>query len=470
MAKYFRAKEMLVELQGQLTTGENFYRAFAKRDSAFKISTKTKENSEKTHQNINCPKTTGYNKYFDPQRIYPSNPCQQKILLITQYRGGSTLSAEFFNQLKNAVYLFEPLAMYDIETIQNMLSLGSVFYDHKIRGEKYFSYIESRQIEVLNDLYDCKLPDLDKILTDEFLAQVKKYNLKKKQANRLRSFREQGMIFPSDTKNIYENPFCPNSVYKEQNKWPEFKKCLTNQENGTALFKERLKTHWTNFCRSKSIISSKVIRFERPEVLLKTELYQDPNFKIILVIRDPRGILNSRLKNYTYLKDKKLQFLKKNIVQLKYRYLSYLKLLEIDPQNQKILILRYEDFAVNTNAGVKKIFEFLNYDIINNEDHKKAFINISEKLYQQTNAKDNSNVKISFGTGSRNASETIIKWAKELPWRTVEKIQNGFGDEETWKRFGYPYFGSREEYENYKPVKNVRDNWFDQEYRIISDY
>ena len=408
-----------------------------------------------THKIIDCT-NEHFEESYNYKKMYKSNPCQLKILIVGQYHGGSGLPSmspsSVFKVNPYSLHYFEPLAVYDVETIENS-------------GTSLKKQLPEKQIEVLTDIFNCTVPNLDKIITDDYLKLVANYRSQQK-VDQMEFWKTIGLVFPNQLKELSKDPFCPSGKFKDCHN--KIKKYV---DNG----------HWSNMCRSRQMVTAKVARLEDPgvQILLESDFFKyDPQFKIIVVIRDPRAIINSRLeskKNTQYsttISGQRDQFIIKQARRLRERYLSYVKLMRdqkifsSSESSPKILILRYEDFAStgkNFLMNFKLFKDFLNIDIANNPEEKSNYLKIRKLLQQES---------------SRDIGLTISNWLlpsskdsdQYLSWKDIEMIQNNFGDDEFWKLFGYRRISSHSQYINefQKPLYNddqtdvetVDDEWF----------
>lgn len=178
---------------------------------------------------------------------------QYKILVVAQYRGGSTLTSSLFDKNPSVSYIFEPLI------------LGYGDYDDPQHH---------KQINILNEIFSCRYPD------------VKQYVGK-----------------------ILDNPEHMGRYLNGAVDFPNFEKCLEFNicavEQSTAMMrppfcynpdtcslKRDLKV-WSDYCASRDAIAIKTIRLEHLELLNNDNFIHkdDPKFKIVYAFRDPRAML-----------------------------------------------------------------------------------------------------------------------------------------------------------------------------------
>jgi keratan sulfate 6-sulfotransferase 1 len=129
-----------------------------------------------------------------------------------------------------------------------------------------------------------------------------------------------------------------------------------------------------------------------------------PNLKIIHLVRDPRGIMNSRI-NQTQVK---LLSVMKLCEDLK-NDLAYSKII-LSQYPDNIYIVRYEDLATNTIETAKTIFKFVNLRFTNA---------IKQSLLLKIQA---SRDTCRFCVIRRNSSETSSKWRMNLDLDTANYV------------------------------------------------
>ena len=114
-------------------------------------------------------------------------------------------------------------------------------------------------------------------------------------------------------------------------------------------------------CQSSKIRSTKVIRLHMRSI--KKILEEDSSIKVILFIRDPRGIIESRLRNIRKPKSKMIPFGRISseastlCQKIKEDVRVFRELQKYKPQN--VYLLKYEDLIKDTQKTVKSIYKFI---------------------------------------------------------------------------------------------------------------
>ena len=185
------------------------------------------------------------------------NKKRKLVILFTYYRSGSTFTGQLLNQHSDVFYLFEPLILGITEN-ENIQS----------------------KIDVLNRIANCSLPNFDEFSTSETPEHVK-------QSCQFRNF-----CFPHGTKEFCAPPFCHKDLTEDR------KVCghISNQYcPGPAILRQEA----TDLCNSKKIVALKTIRIMAIEQFVdyfKQLESEGHSLQLIFLVRDPRGIFNSRLR------------------------------------------------------------------------------------------------------------------------------------------------------------------------------
>merc|ERR1719350_2379076 len=102
-----------------------------------------------------------------------------------------------------------------------------------------------------------------------------------------------------------------------------------------------------------------------------------------------------------------------------------------------MMIVRYEDFALNPILLAKKVYEYLDIDFP--ETVKKELLEITRGA--SSKKKYTSDKTYRYGT-TRNSKKVVFKWRNKLDWETVRILQEGCRD--TLDEFGYRLFTKNE--------------------------
>lgn len=331
----------------------------------------------KTHMN-----NPSYAKYYSEEiEVLPKQ--KRGIFLQTNYRSGSTFLGQLFNQHPNAFYTFEPLYPWTdcSSQIDERLKVikGALQCDFVPAVDVYGSLISEPRKQS---------PDI-KCLTDNF-------------------------CFRSKTKDLCSKEFCPSGRRSGQ--------C----ERCGPLHLPRL----NHFCRQHDVAVTKVIRL--CDLTSMKSIMEDPSMdvKIIHLIRDPRGMINSRFKinkiwpvpntdstctriihNAKFAKDSGAEWLK-----------------------GRYLIIRYEDLALHPMETAEKIYKFADMPFL---PEVKKWI---------TDNTRSSSGKNPYST-NRNSAETMERWRKDLSFEQVKQVQKVCSDALNY--FGYKIVKSETELHNF---------------------
>lgn len=262
-----------------------------------------------------------------------------KVLIVTEYRSGSSFVAEIFNRNPKAWYLFEPLTMTNWR-------------------EPNIDYASQNEI-IEKFLHKCKMPD------PRYYFNLPATKNMTHQSQTLKDLcMMKHVCFKSDHHQFKEPPFClvKNSKY-----------CDLKAVNLTIA---------NQSCQEKTIRASKIIKMTNLKQL--ESLKFDDNMHVIYLVRDPRGMVCSR-GGFPTEDDRMLTY-----TQRMYNYvpgvcdryksnLEYLRSAGADWLKNKLLFLRYEDFCYNPVEYTTRIFEKFGIDNTYLDDVVKTIEQMSSK-------------------------------------------------------------------------------------------
>ena len=182
-------------------------------------------------------------------------------------------------------------------------------------------------------------------------------------------------------------------------------------------------------CKQQKYLAVKVIRFTNLESL---HCAIQSGVKIIYLVRDLRGIINSRIsldkkehrpltaeEDYIWEIEKYCRELDSDI-----RYIHRMNEIMPEVVQKNLLVLRYEDLAVNPLNMTKLVYDFLDVDL-----HQKVV-----KFIKENTNVDTTKSKDSYST-ARKSSEVAQSWKYKLDRKYIEHVQRICGD--SLKLLGY---------------------------------
>lgn len=360
---------------------------------------------------------------------------QKKVLILAEYRSGSTFTSEIFNKVSQALYLFEPL----------LLAIGDT----------------AQQLKILNQIYqNCSYPTVSDYLTPSYLQKYA--HLISPTFNRCSSHgicgREMSDIFV-------------NSTFCDEFEFSSFSGKSLKNSSKNLLIRARRKNLvpqkpklcqkitpniFQQVCQSKKIISAKVIRMNLIEKA--ASLFENDNFYLIYLIRDPRATYVSRNKiekfdqKYGSKNDPRfISQLEKSCHNFRDN-LAYLRDLALSAESpekikqrqilSRIVPVRYEDLATRPEYVVSKIYEIMYPNLEERSIYLQEVSQIIEILKQKTrhSASTGSSRSVQatpvrrlrknnlFSVEPRNASQIISKWRFSLDFEQTKIIQDACGD------------------------------------------
>uniref|UniRef100_A0A8C5M408 Sulfotransferase n=1 Tax=Leptobrachium leishanense TaxID=445787 RepID=A0A8C5M408_9ANUR len=336
---------------------------------------------------------------------------RKHIIIFATTRTGSSFVGQIFNQHPDVFYLFEPL-----------YHLQKSFNDFGLQTEKTQKLIVGAFRDLLHNLYNCGFSFIENSLSW------------KPQNHIARSMFRRGVSIA-----LCSPPLC-DKVQKVESVC--LRKC--KPLNFTLV---------SETCLKYKNIAMKTVRMS--EIIDLRTLVEDPrmNFKIIHLVRDPRGILASRIStfidiyqqwqiwNTTGKQPRNIDFEQitttctdlSNSVKTGLSRPSWLK--------GKYMLVRYEDIAMDPIKKAKEMYDFIGLDWKEEvqlwiEQNTNVSIAIKEK-YSSGNTKFSTN---------RNSAENSENWRLHLCLDIVQKLQTLCGV--TLSLLGYKMVNSVEELKN----------------------
>lgn len=311
---------------------------------------------------------------------------RKHIIIFATTRSGSSFLGQLFNQHPEVFYLFEPLYH-----VQQAFTNSSA----RVKGNLDRRALLGAYRDLLHNLYDCDFNFLE-----NYIKPVPRDH-------------ETFSFFRRGASNaLCSKPVCENVPVLEEHLCA--KKCKA--VNLTLASKA---------CHARRHIAIKTVRI--PEINDIRTLAEDPrlNLKIIHLVRDPRGILTSRIGTFTdQFRSWKIwnrtgrkphsvdlshvtttcEDLSKS-AEMGFSRPSWLK--------GKYMLVRYEDLARYPVRKAKEIYQFIGLDWERN---------VHRWILQNTNGSvSTGNYKF---TTSRNSAETAESWRLRLCFSIVQSIQD----------------------------------------------
>ncbi|KAL4233457.1 hypothetical protein ACF0H5_008138 [Mactra antiquata] len=344
-----------------------------------------------------------------------------KIVIIVAYmRTGSTLTASLLQEYPKTFYVFEPIR-YIMDIYKQIHSKNKTTMTLEYLHSKPWVVNKSDENDViLQEINSWLTCDLDSISTGSLSDPFHKYY----------------------TKIMKEFYFCYNGYSSrmlvqrsDPNMQPRLRKYYTNKQNIDACLKNVI-----NKCKSTPLRVLKFIRLRMRFILDLLPLY--PNMKIIHLVRDPRGILNSRIK----VKAVDTEYLNtaKGLCDNTNNNLKYTKqILKSYPNRLKIL--HYESLAEHPMEVAAEIAKFSE---VNFTKSMQNFIRL-----QTSSSRD----ACDYCTQRKNSSLTAYKWRNQLLAERANLVYNMC--KKSNEVFGYlPFNSSKEQHDFDKPARKIVDS------------
>ena len=232
-------------------------------------------------------------------------------------------------------------------------------------------------------------------------------------------FNEQGYQRLLKCHRYVRGEFDPELRFQIKHRFHEHNQCLKNYESRIVQclpVKSRM-------CKTSEARVMKTIRLTME--IVEHLLHKDPTIKIIHLLRDPRGIVNSRRK-WSLLSRVSNELAKKDAESAdmeEARLLCQKMLKDIRKKEDleqaypsNFLTVRYEDMSQNPNNTYHQVYTFLGLSESESVQHW---------LQQTSEAKADDNP---YGTNRQNGLDTSIHWQKEMTVWKAQTIANVCSD------------------------------------------
>ncbi|CBY08283.1 unnamed protein product [Oikopleura dioica] len=326
---------------------------------------------------------------------------------MTLYRAGSTFTGELFNRNQDIFYHFEPLTLFG--------------YDWHGKMNKT---IEEKRFQLLDNIFlDCKLP----VFSDWKEYAENSTTVKNVCAT-------ENSCFWFNSRRFCAPPFC-RKTYDDH-------LCRRACNPGPARKAELAQS----VCKKDTkATAAKIIRILEVQKLIDffDSHENELDAKIVILVRDPRAMLESRKKltwPYTYWKGHSEEFFN----QLEVECAKFAENKKEQRWKDRIKIIRYEDIAMDPISVSEETYNFLEMDI--SLDVHEYLISATEKDDSTKYSEEMSFLK-AYST-KRNSKENLQKWRKDASWTRVQRVQSICKD--YMIAFGYKNFNNLQELRNQK--------------------
>ncbi|XP_077999512.1 carbohydrate sulfotransferase 1-like [Glandiceps talaboti] len=276
-----------------------------------------------------------------------------RILIIGAFRSGSTFTGQLLNQNPSIFYFFEPLRL-----VQDIVH-GNMISDDLQNSTKF---------ELIDNLFNCRFPSY-------YVHHMRNWDFATHESKALRR--------------------------------------VCRQNGGCSRTSTR---DFSDSCKLHNHIAMKVIRLDSVELLKPLIADEGLNLKILHLVRDPRGVANSRKSLYRSWENRSLDKLgltdglrhyceqTADMISFSAKLPGWMK--------GRYKIMRYEDAAMEPLQTAKNIYKYLGLPF---PKPVRLWINKNTK---EENLLDFSNMKT-----KKNSSATAQAWRTRLAFRDVQTLQ-----------------------------------------------
>ena len=322
-----------------------------------------------------------------------SRGMNSSVLVFTSYRSGSSFIGEMLQRHPDMYYMFEPLKLVALEPVG-------------------YSRAQQTGAGYMDQLFHCQFEDL-------FTASEAMYS---------------NTSYTSASQSWQRRAFC--SIFMNK------------------ICKRLNRKDYETVCKYRKYIGMKDIVLRN---LSKIVPLLDKGLKIIHLVRDPRGQLNSVKRMDIYKNEKRNIFdFASDLcdrINTEVKYASR----ELIHKYSNYKLIRYEDYAANPVEQAKNLYKFLNIpfspkvlewlDYSTKVDHK--IMQIAKKRFP---------LRYEYST-RRDSFETARQWRRELSWEEVIRIQTLCGD--VIEQLGYKLLNSERMMNNLNISTTLEFNFYE---------
>ena len=346
----------------------------------------------------------------------------QKILLLAEYRTGSTFTSEIFNQASSIFYSYEPLTI-----------LKSKSMHLHCDAEKH---INNLKIDILDDFFNkCQLPLTENFLEESDISMIGSRNVRQqlqdcfnysicnrnkhqKYSCNVQDFEDQKKRFETETgmrvdeaHRVFRN-FRKNVNNERKRKRKRKRRSIEHRINSKVHCPNLTETEIYDDCSSSSARVAKTIRIcTIEEIVKRSSTFKD--LKILYLVRDPRGIANSRMNSMGRTENEVIS----NLCDRFYENLFFLSKLSDQRDknlNNRIKIIRYEDLATLSFNEAKRILNYYQLYDKQTEQEIISWLNLNTRWKTHDN---------SYST-RKDPLESAFSWKEKLSVSQIRRIQD----------------------------------------------
>lgn len=320
------------------------------------------------------------------------------VIILTNYRSGSSFFGELINQHPDVFYFFEPLLLLKNDCDPKKISLKQ---------------------DILKAVSQCIIPDYEELHKNLTLANDNVESSRNVYVCTKRKF-----CFAPFTKELCEGRHCPKPYGFNKSNIDCWKDCGVININAVS-----------NECRRKKYSAIKIIRICDINSLqpLVDDLKLD--LRVLHLIRDPRGIANSRRILHPNLDLTKSL---KNTCDRQAKNAKTGLFIEPDWLKGKYKLFRYEDAALKPYRTAQAVYDFLDLSFpysLKQWIQENTKLPIPDKSFFQT---DNNHTQLANGLNfnkkflasnrdpwghARDSKQVVQKWKRQLKYADASSVQ-----------------------------------------------
>lgn len=241
----------------------------------------------------------------------PTGPKRKAVLLIGNFRSGSSFVSQMLNQRNDVFFLFDPLAPFGASCTKEL----------DLKNHVLFRYAR------------CRFPNMEEVF--------RKQSAKKETSWTATTCIQHRICYRHRSKKLLEAPFCPNDFSTEKVKQAEILKVCGGINLQLAQ----------RVCLETPLVGAKVIRVCRVADLKHLLLDSEIEWRFMWIVRDPRAIAASQEHTKGDEEVDTCNHMAANINYLNSPMARWLQ--------GKLMIVRYEDVAFNPKGIIDRTNKFL---------------------------------------------------------------------------------------------------------------
>jgi hypothetical protein len=178
-----------------------------------------------------------------------------------------------------------------------------------------------------------------------------------------------------------------------------------------------------DICRKSNIVGIKAIRLRAD--LVQRMLVEDPDLKLVFLMRDPRGIVTSRRQTALLSEMSKKNITKEAFLLCQRMSYDISIIYNIEKQfPERILKMKFEDLVLDPEESANSFYRFIDREI-----PKEVTSYLAKSMTSSVQGG-------AFSTFRKNGTDSVFKWLRQLQTEEIRSINKVCLD--VLEQYGYP--------------------------------